>query len=246
MSTPTALAPSPDVTLAEDTRQALRLSLSLPLAPVAPTPLATTQAESQQGFGLKALFSRFFTQELRARLQKMAPWLFAGGVLGLNLVLHAPTFVLGATIAALTIRIVKAIIRSNPLCQRLWQTLLKQAGVPEHKLPWLSVCFGSGAWLGVAFPSQALFFQAAETYMTTLINGAAGAGGNAAGAQAMVPLIFGVLRVIFVLYVGIALVRVINAFRNDEDWQTAARIPLITVLCIVIGDAISGMIVQGG
>jgi hypothetical protein len=58
--------------------------------------------------------SRLFNQEFRLRLRKMAPWLISGGILGLDLVLHAPMFVLGAAIATLTVRIIKAIIKSNP------------------------------------------------------------------------------------------------------------------------------------
>lgn len=241
MPTTTTFAPFPDVTAAEATRQKLELSLSMPLASEE-APLVISQSEPHKSFGLRSLFARFLTREFRVRLKKSAPWLVAGGVLGLNLVLHAPMFVLGATIAALTVRVVKGIIKSNPLCQRIWQSLLEKAGIPEHKLPWLSVCFGSGAWLGVAFPSHALFFQAAEEYVQTIFAGA-NTGGGAAGVDGLIPLLFGALRVIFVLYIGIALVRVINAFRNDEDWQTAARIPLITVLCIVIGDALSTLIV---
>ncbi len=98
--------------------------------------------------------------------------------------------------------------------------------------------------MSTALPSSAFFFQAAEQYVTQIFNGAAGAGGGTA-VTTLIPLLFGTLRVIFVIYIGIALVRVINAFRNDEDWATAARIPLITVLCIVIGDALSSLIVQG-
>ncbi|MBM0744892.1 hypothetical protein JOY44_25570 (plasmid) [Phormidium sp. CLA17] len=241
MPTTTTVASSPDETVAEITRQKLQLSLSTPLASEE-TPLVVSQSKSHKRFGLRSLFAQFFTSEFRVRLRRIAPWLISGGILGLNLVMHAPTFVLGACIAGLTVQIVKAIIKSNPLCQRIWQTLLEKAGIPEHKLPWMAVCFGSGAWLAAALPSHALFFQAAEEYVQTIFAGA-NTGGGAAGVDGLIPLLFGTLRVIFVLYIGIALVRVINAFRNDEDWQTAARIPLITVLCIVIGDALSTLIV---
>jgi hypothetical protein len=37
----------------------------------------------------------------------------------------------------------------------------------------------------------------------------------------MVPLIFGVLRAIFVIYIAIAVIRVIVAARNDDDWVRA-------------------------
>jgi hypothetical protein len=227
----------------------LELSLSLPLAP-APEPLAEIQpvphyTAPDHRFRYRALMSRSFNQEFRSRLRKLAPWLISGGILGLDLILHAPMFVLGAAIATLTVRIVKAIIKSNPLCRRVWQWLLTKAGLKEKQIPWLSIGFGGGAWISAAAPSSAFFFQAAEQYVTQLFNGAAGGVGGGTAVTTMIPLLFGTLRVIFVIYIGIALVRVMSAFRNDEDWSTAARIPLVTVLCIVIGDALSSLIVQG-
>jgi hypothetical protein len=36
-----------------------------------------------------------------------------------------------------------------------------------------------------------------------------------------IPLVFNVLRGLFLLYVGISLVRVINGARQDEDWVRA-------------------------
>lgn len=140
-----------------------------------------------------------------------------------------------------TVRVLKAIIRSNPLCQRVWQYLLDKAGLKGKQIPWLTLGFGGGAWLAAALPSHALFFQAAEQYVQQIFQ-VQGAGGT--NVTTFIPLIFGTLRIIFIIYIGIALVRVINAFRNDEDWTTAARISLIVVLCIVIGDALSSLIVQ--
>ena len=214
----------------------LELSLSLPLTPDT-TSERGTAPPAPSGIGLRTMMSQCWAKEVRTQLRKLAPWLASGAMLGLNLVLHAPLFVLGATIAALTLRIVKGIIQSSSLCQKLWTTLLEKAGIPEHKLPWLSTCFASGAWFSATAPSQALFFSTAEQYVQQLfaINGAQ-------GVDTFIPLIFGTLRVIFCIYIGIALIRVINAFRNDEDWTTAARIPLIVVLCIVMGDALTTLI----
>ncbi len=97
----------------------------------------------------------------------------------------------------------------------------------------------SGAWLSAAMPSSAAFFVQAEQYLRQIL-----AASNTTGVDTLIPLIFGTLRVIFIIYIGVALIRVINSFRNDEDWVTAARIPLIVVLCVVIGDALSTLIVQ--
>lgn len=53
---------------------------------------------------------------------------------------------------------------------------------------------------------------------------------------------FNVLRGLFLLYVGISLVRVINSARNDEDWQTIARTPLIIIIAVTAGDILTTLI----
>lgn len=219
------LESTPDIA---EVAQKLELSLSSPLAskgfatrsehdgvlthePSIPKPISQ--------FSLRAIvsqfWSKFWSKEVRARFQRMAPWLMSGAALGMNLILHAPLFVLGASIAALTIRIVRAIIRSNPLCQKIWKALVQKSGISENQMAELTACFAAGAWLSATAPTQALFFDTAETYMNNLINGL---GASATGTAGLVKLIFGTLRLIFVIYVGIAVVRVVNAFRNDEDW----------------------------
>lgn len=225
----------------------LELSLSVPLSSDQTGELTCGEPfipESASRFNLRAALSQFWSKvwskEVRVRLRRMAPWLMSGAVLGLNLVLHAPLFVLGASIAALTIRIVRAIIRSNPLCQKIWQALVQKSGISENQMAELTACFAAGAWLSATASTQALFFSGPEEYMNTLINGM---GAASTGTAGLVKWIFGALRLIFVIYVGIAIVRVISSFRNDEDWTTAARIPLIVVLCIVIGDALATLIV---
>jgi hypothetical protein len=85
----------------------------------------------------------------------------------------------------------------------------------------------------LAYPAQAQFFGGAETWMTTNF-------GTAAGDA--IPLVFNVLRGLFLLYVGISLVRVINSARNDEDWQTIARTPLIIIIAVTAGDVLTTLI----
>ncbi|MBG1270396.1 hypothetical protein [Nostoc sp. WHI] len=93
-----------------------------------------------------------------------------------------------------------------------------------------------------AAPASAQFFNNAQTWMN-------GAFGNAAGngqTTAVITLFFNVLRGLFLLYVGISLVRIVQAARNDEDWQTLARTPLIIVLAVFVGDLVTGLIIGGG
>ena len=84
----------------------------------------------------------------------------------------------------------------------------------------------------LAYPAQAQFFGGAENWMSTTF----GEAGDA------IPLVFNVLRGLFLLYVGISLVRVINSARNDEDWQTIARTPLIIIIAVTAGDILTTLI----
>lgn len=202
-------------------RRPLEIKLGLP-----PATKTLKTAESSQ--------SASFLKWVRANLS----WAISAGILGANLAFHAPLFVVGAGMTGLTLQIVRAIIRRTPALQRLLKTALTRIGLTDARIPAMTAGVGAGAWLSVAMPSQALFFSAAETYFKTTF------GVTSAATAEAVAMVFGILRIIFVLYLGIALVRVINAFRNDEDWQTAARIPMMVVLCIVLGDVLSAMIVN--
>jgi hypothetical protein len=82
-------------------------------------------------------------------------------------------------------------------------------------------------------PAHAQFFKTTETWLT----------GKFAGIDpTALGLVFNTLRAIFVLYLGISLVRVIAAARNDDDWQQLARIPLILVVTVTLGDLLAKLI----
>jgi hypothetical protein len=70
--------------------------------------------------------------------------------------------------------------------------------------------------------------------------------GQFPNAEQVIPLVFNVLRGLFVLYLGISLVRVVQAARQDDDWQNLARTPLIILIAVSMGDILAGMIVGGG
>ncbi|MCC5611999.1 hypothetical protein LC612_36030 [Nostoc sp. CHAB 5834] len=90
-----------------------------------------------------------------------------------------------------------------------------------------------------AAPAEAQFFNNAQTWM----NGAFGTAAGNGQTTAVITLFFNVLRGLFLLYVGISLVRIVQAARNDEDWQTLARTPLIIVLAVFVGDLVTGLII---
>jgi hypothetical protein len=85
-------------------------------------------------------------------------------------------------------------------------------------------------------PTQAQFFQNAETWMT----------GQFTGADEAITLSFNVLRGLFILYLGISLVRVIQAARQDEDWVNLARTPMIILIAVTMGDILANLIIGGG
>ena len=87
-------------------------------------------------------------------------------------------------------------------------------------------------------PAHAQFLQNAETFIANLLS-------SSNVPATMVPLIFGVLRAIFVIYIAIAVIRVLVAARNDDDWTTLARTPLIIVMAIVIGDLMANLVIGG-
>jgi hypothetical protein len=100
-------------------------------------------------------------------------------------------------------------------------------------------------WLDyLATPAQAQFFKRAEDFFKT--NLAPAGASNAAGAQTAVSLIFNVLRGIYLLYIAVSLIGVINAVRKDEDWQSIARTPLLVVLAVTIADVLTGFVIGSG
>lgn len=96
-------------------------------------------------------------------------------------------------------------------------------------------------WLDYfAAPAQAQFFRRAEDFFNkTLTQGAS----NNNNSQQAVGLIFNVLRAIYLLYIAISLIGVINAVRKDEDWQSVARTPLLVVVAVTVADVLTGFVI---
>lgn len=94
-----------------------------------------------------------------------------------------------------------------------------------------------------AAPAQAQFFNQTESWLRSSFPITAGGAGG--GGTDIYKLVFNTLRAIFVLYLAVSLVRVIAAARNDEDWQTLARTPLIILITVTLGDILAGLITGG-
>lgn len=91
-----------------------------------------------------------------------------------------------------------------------------------------------GGWVD---PAHAQFFSGAETWMKGSFKGI---------DPTALALVFNVLRGLIILYLGINLVKVVQAAREGDDWQTLARTPLIIVVTVTMGDLLVKMIIGGG
>ncbi|HBE32774.1 MAG TPA: hypothetical protein DD990_16010, partial [Cyanobacteria bacterium UBA11368] len=114
-----------------------------------------------------------------------------------------------------------------------FDTLQRKLGIKLYGLAFTLLCTIFLLDLTTA-PAQAQFLNNAQQWMQ-------GAFPNIDAT--IVELVFNVLRALFLLYLAISLVRIINAARQDEDWQQLARTPLIILITVVMGDILTGFIV---
>ncbi|NDJ23836.1 hypothetical protein GS682_19755 [Nostoc sp. B(2019)] len=99
-------------------------------------------------------------------------------------------------------------------------------------------------WLDYfATPVQAQFFGEAEKFFKRTLT--QGSTTTAGGSDTAVSLIFNILRAIYLLYIAISLVGVINAVRKDEDWQSIARTPLLVVVAVTVADVLTRFVIGG-
>ncbi len=170
-----------------------------------------------------------------SKLDEQTAWLMigAGGLLVTDLV--TATSVLSVGIVAVGATTVSALVWQDEFSGILkWARQFNR----RYRFPSLLLLLSVTLFLfqSVAEPANAQFFNSAEQWMT----------GQFPNAQQVIPLVFNVLRGLFVLYLGISLVRVVQAARQDEDWQNLARTPLIIMIAVTMGDVLAGMIVGGG
>ena len=96
-------------------------------------------------------------------------------------------------------------------------------------------------WLDYfATPVYAQFFGRAEDFFRNTLTQGTGDNNN---SKAAVSLIFNVLRAIYLLYIAVSLIGVINAVRKDEDWQSIARVPLLVVVAVTVADVLTGFVI---
>ncbi|MBW4564037.1 MAG: hypothetical protein KME32_23430 [Mojavia pulchra JT2-VF2] len=167
----------------------------------------------------------------RFTLVESVPFLAASGVLLSAISLKSPILVMcllvGSWIAIITHK-----IGENLKISKRWAIAIQAIAA----LLLLSVF-----WLDYfALPAQAQFFKKAEDFFqNTLTQGAS----TNSGTQAAVGLVFNVLRALYLLYIAVALIGVVNAVRKDEDWQNIARTPLLVVVAVTIADVLTGFVI---
>ncbi|MBN3923000.1 hypothetical protein [Nostoc sp. NMS4] len=123
------------------------------------------------------------------------------------------------------------------------QQIGQQVNLPKRSLILLQILAAaivlSLYWLDwFAAPAQAQFFGEAEKFFKKTLTA-----NNAGASDTPVSLIFNVLRAIYLLYIAISLVGVINAVRKDEDWQSIARTPLLVVVAVTIADVLTRFVI---
>ena len=96
-------------------------------------------------------------------------------------------------------------------------------------------CLSSIWWITSIKPSYAQFFGDAEDFFENTFTSSADG----------VAIVFGALRALYILYIAVSFVGVINAVRQDEDWQTVARTPVLVVVVVTLADILTGMIIGG-
>lgn len=90
------------------------------------------------------------------------------------------------------------------------------------------------SWLDFwASPAQALFFENAQTFFSSTFT----------SSTAAIDIVFNTLRALYILYLAVAFIGVFNSVRQDEDWQVAARTPILVVITVTLADLLTDLII---
>ncbi|MBN3883685.1 MAG: hypothetical protein V7K64_04120 [Nostoc sp.] len=162
-------------------------------------------------------------------LVESVPFLIACAVLVSVISLKSPILLFCLLVGSLIAVITQQIGQQVNLPRRSLILLQILAAAIILSLYWLD-CF--------AAPAQAQFFGEAEKFFKKTLTT-----NNAGASDTPVSLIFNVLRAIYLLYIAISLVGVINAVRKDEDWQSIARTPLLVVVAVTIADVLTRFVI---
>ena len=167
----------------------------------------------------------------RDRLIESVPFLIACAVFLSVISLKSPILLFCLLIGSLITIIIQQIGQQVHLPRRSLIILQILASIIILSLFWLDY---------FAAPAQAQFFRRAENFFT---NNLTQGSSNNNSTQAAISLVFNVLRALYLLYIAVALISVINAVRKDEDWQNVVRTPLLVVVAVTIADVLTGFVI---
>ncbi|WP_242046060.1 MULTISPECIES: hypothetical protein [Calothrix] len=167
----------------------------------------------------------------RLRLIESIPFLLACTVLISVISLKSPVLLFCLLMGSLIAIVIQQIGQQIKLPKRQLISLQILAVVALLSIFWLDY---------FAAPAQAQFFKKAEDFFQNTLTQGTSTGGN---TQLAVGLVFNVLRALYLLYIAVALIGVVNAVRKDEDWQNIARTPLLVVVAVTIADVLTGFVI---
>ncbi len=165
----------------------------------------------------------------------------------LSILLESVPFLIACAVFVSVISLKSPILLFCLLVGSLIAVIIQQIGLqvnlPRRSLILLQILAAaivlSLYWLDwFAAPAQAQFFGEAEKFFKKTLTA-----NNGGAGETPVSLIFNVLRAIYLLYIAISLVGVINAVRKDEDWQSIARTPLLVVVAVTIADVLTRFVI---
>ncbi len=166
----------------------------------------------------------------RAILTESVPFLIACTVFLSAISLHSPMLVFCLLLGSLIAVIIQQIS---------WRFNLPKRQLIGLQIIAIAIIL-TAFWLDYfAAPAQAQFFGKAEDFFQNTLT----QGSTDSGTRTAVSLVFNVLRALFLLYIAISLISVVNAVRKDEDWQSIIRTPLLVVVAVTIADVLTGFII---
>lgn len=177
---------------------------------------------------------RLILESCLAILVESVPFLIACAVFISVISLKSPILLFCLLVGSLIAIIVQQIGQQVHLSKRSLISLQILAVALILSLFWLDY---------FATPVQAQFFGEAEKFFKRTLT--QGSTTTAGGSDTAVSLIFNILRAIYLLYIAISLVGVINAVRKDEDWQSIARTPLLVVVAVTVADVLTRFVIGG-
>jgi hypothetical protein len=128
-------------------------------------------------------------------------------------------------------------------CRTLLRPLILAPVRPQRVNRRLGAWFGSALALGLfgavsllgmdLAPAYAWFYQQAEEFMVNAFP----------ASELAIRLTVNALRAFYLIYLAASIIGAVKAAQNDEDWQTVARTPLIVTVAVVVGDALTTLII---